>query len=204
MRRLGQDFEERFAEWNLQQAATHAPTVPRLLERSEPMLSHISQRTLERGAPTEHEGELVRDLLLFVLFHRFLDQLPGGAPEGIGEGSHHGLAKTYEGMREYAKTCLAFGNAFERFCRELPHLFACLCQMRRAFTNIFQFIVGVSRPAVVLRATVWQSIFTRDVRRYSRILFDRMGDYTTLVMGPSGTGKELVARAVGFSRLSTV
>ena len=86
------------------------------------------------------------------------------------------------------------------FAAELPHLFACFCQMRRAFHNIFQFIIGVSGPAVALRAAVWQSIFTHDLRRYGRVLFDRMGDYTTLVMGPSGTGKELVARAVGLSR----
>src|SRR6185503_3035069 len=46
----------------------------------------------------------------------------------------------------------------------------------------------------------WQSMFTHDMRRYRRILFDRMGDMTTLITGPSGTGKELVARAIGLSR----
>jgi transcriptional regulator with GAF, ATPase, and Fis domain len=38
------------------------------------------------------------------------------------------------------------------------------------------------------------------MRRYRRVLFDRMADYTTLITGPSGTGKELVAQAVGMSR----
>jgi transcriptional regulator with PAS, ATPase and Fis domain len=38
------------------------------------------------------------------------------------------------------------------------------------------------------------------MRRYRRLLFDRMADFTTLVTGPSGTGKELVARAIGLSR----
>jgi transcriptional regulator with GAF, ATPase, and Fis domain len=47
---------------------------------------------------------------------------------------------------------------------------------------------------------VWQSIFTRDMRRYRRSLYERMGDVTTLITGPSGTGKELVARAVGLAR----
>jgi transcriptional regulator with PAS, ATPase and Fis domain len=51
-----------------------------------------------------------------------------------------------------------------------------------------------------LRAAVWQSIFTHDMRRYRRVLYNRMGDFTTLIMGPSGTGKELVARAIGLSR----
>jgi transcriptional regulator with PAS, ATPase and Fis domain len=33
-----------------------------------------------------------------------------------------------------------------------------------------------------------------------RSLYNRMGDFTTLINGPSGTGKELVARAIGLSR----
>ena len=83
---------------------------------------------------------------------------------------------------------------------EADHLFACFFQIRRAFYHIFDFLVGGSLPAAKLRAAVWQSIFTHDMRRYRRTLYRRMGDITTLVTGPSGTGKELVARAVGMSR----
>ena len=82
----------------------------------------------------------------------------------------------------------------------LGHVFAGFFQIRRAFQNIFNFIIGRSRPAAQLRAAVWESIFTHDMRRYRRVLFDRMADYTTLITGPSGTGKELVAQAVGLSR----
>ena len=137
--------------------------------------------------------ELYRDLLLFVLFHRYRDQMPG-APSPTAARDPRAVARTYDQMLQYARGYLTFGNAFTSFAAELPHLYACFCQMRRAFHNIFQFIIGVSGPAVALRAAVWQSIFTHDLRRYGRVLFDRMGDYTTLVMGPSGTGKELVAQ----------
>lgn len=80
------------------------------------------------------------------------------------------------------------------------HLFACLCQVHRAFYNIFHFILGDSLRSVQLRRSVWESVFTNDMRRYQRTLFDRMALLPTLVTGPSGTGKELVARAIGLSQ----
>ena len=61
-------------------------------------------------------------------------------------------------------------------------------------------IIGSSMPAARLRASIWQSIFTHDIRRYRRTLYARMGEFATLITGPSGTGKELVARAIAQSR----
>ena len=65
---------------------------------------------------------------------------------------------------------------------------------------MFRDIIGSSLPAARLRAAVWQSIFTHDMRRYRRTLYARMGEFATLITGPSGTGKELVARAIAESR----
>jgi transcriptional regulator with PAS, ATPase and Fis domain len=80
------------------------------------------------------------------------------------------------------------------------HLFALLFQLRRGFELIYQSIIGTSKAARTLRADLWQSVFTVDMRRYERSLYRRMHEIHTLVLGPSGTGKELVARSVGMSR----
>ncbi|MFO0725827.1 MAG: sigma 54-interacting transcriptional regulator [Myxococcota bacterium] len=81
-----------------------------------------------------------------------------------------------------------------------PHLFALFFQLRRAFVYIFEHLVGASKPAVRLRASVWESVFTHDPRRYAQRLTGRMRDFSTLIMGPTGSGKELVARAIGSSQ----
>ena len=83
---------------------------------------------------------------------------------------------------------------------EAAHIFTCSFQVRRAFYYIFRAIIGRSSVAANLRAMLRTSIFTHDMRRYRRFFYNRMGDFTTLIIGATGSGKELVARAVGLSR----
>jgi transcriptional regulator with AAA-type ATPase domain len=91
------------------------------------------------------------------------------------------------------------GKRFETAV-EPAHVFACFRQIQTAFHHIFDNIIGSSMPAARLRASIWQSIFTHDMRRYRRTMYRRMADFPTLITGPSGTGKELVARAIAGSR----
>src|SRR5262245_1068220 len=63
----------------------------------------------------------------------------------------------------------------------------------------FRYLIGGTLAAARLRAAVWRSIFTHDMRRYRRTLYTRMGDFTPLITGPSGRGKELVAQAIALS-----
>jgi transcriptional regulator with PAS, ATPase and Fis domain len=80
------------------------------------------------------------------------------------------------------------------------HIFACLFQVRRAFYYIFSCIIGGSMPTAKLRAATWQSIFTHNMRRYVRCIYRCMTDVNVLITGPSGTGKDLVAKAIGLAR----
>ena len=79
-------------------------------------------------------------------------------------------------------------------------MFEMYYQIRRAFHYIFDFLIGRSAVSSQLRASIWQSVFTHDIIRYHRLLYNRMQSITTLITGPSGTGKELVARAVALSQ----
>ena len=75
-----------------------------------------------------------------------------------------------------------------------------LFQIRRAFYHTQASLIGQSEAMRKLRARVWNSIFTHDMERYLRSLFYRMENVFTLIEGPSGSGKELVAGAIGLSR----
>lgn len=83
---------------------------------------------------------------------------------------------------------------------DAAHCFSIFYQIDRAFSHIFDFLIGSSVPIAKLRASIWESIFTHDMGRYIRGVHKSMGDITTLVTGKSGTGKELVAQAIGLSR----
>lgn len=78
-------------------------------------------------------------------------------------------------------------------------LIALLWQVRRAFHMVFTQMFGGSMPAARLRASAWQSVFTHHIGRYRRGLFQKMHEIPTLITGPSGTGKDIVAKAIGSS-----
>lgn len=197
---LGNAFDERYAHWNLDSAAPLSANVLQIVARGEQLLAAVHERVAPAQLADAHEQQLYDDVLLFVLFHRFRDRIPGSHGGPAAAERNRRMGQVYGELLAYARPHLTFGDTLRTLPVAWPHLFACFFQLRRAFDNIFQFIIGVSPLAVALRAAVWQSIFTHDMRRYGRVLYHCMADYTTLVMGPSGTGKELVARAVGLSR----
>lgn len=180
------------------------PNEVRIAERSEALAERLRERLARGLRGTAEEAGIYQDLVVYLLFYRYQARLYAAIEAAIEAGKRRPDFGFYE---DFAADCERFLAPAGRRLKPRPnpqvnpaHLFACSFQVRRAFHSTFHSIVGGSMPVARLRAQVWQSIFTHDLRRYQRGLYQRLGDVTTLVTGPSGTGKELVARAIALSR----
>jgi len=81
---------------------------------------------------------------------------------------------------------------------EAERFFSLFFQMRRAFYFIDQ-IVGESACMKDLRRDLWNNIFTNDIGLYEKHLWNRMEDFSTMLLGETGTGKGMAAGAIGRS-----
>jgi transcriptional regulator with PAS, ATPase and Fis domain len=180
------------------------PNVELLVEISRSLLSDTRGR-LHRA--TEEGQALYATLARFVLFYEFEPELKPLAIESLRLDRERSVASHSEQrVQSYERFVLRVEELVPHSLRRSalmdpsPHLFALAFQLSRAFQALFRSIRGASALSQELRASVWNSVFTADRRRYERALFERMHETSTLILGPSGTGKELVATAIGASR----
>lgn len=191
---LGRDFVSGEPVWSASVAAPDLPrtNVVRIHGRLEPMLAGLRTRVASATSIAPEDLAMYEESVQHLLYLRYY-------PQFLRANSK------WKFYHDFVADCRHFfelpGRSFETL-QQAPHVFACFRQIQRAFDHIFDNIIGNSLPAARLRASVWQSIFTHDMRRYRRTMYKRMGDFPTLITGPSGTGKELVARAIAASRYS--
>jgi Sigma-54 interaction domain len=202
---LGQTFTENSAVWSPDRAQSESqrfhrerPNVVQLRDMTwQTALALRARLDGPRAQLTGDELLLYEDLCLYALFARY-------------ELSLYELAVDESGQPRKVGFYPAFRRDFEKLLvePELPlpsglnaaSALAFFFQIRRAFHYIFRYLLGISRPIAELRAEVWHSVFTHDLRRYRNSVYRHMADIPTLIIGPSGTGKDLVAQAIGYAR----
>ena len=133
--------------------------------------------------PTEPELLLFEDGLLYYFYYKHYERLVKATFQSKPRDKDRWAF--YREFREDWNYYFQIPNVTLPTGHQAHHTFACYYQVVRAFHHIFDQIIGSSQPAARLRAAVWQSVFTHDIRRYRRTLFSRMNEFATLITGPS-------------------
>ncbi len=171
-------------------SAEHADRLRRAVsERVGPLEKH-GRADFRRYA--EPDRELMRVAFLFEVYHRLRQDFDELVATQEAQGDRSVPAA-------FAAEAIALLERRGFDHREATRYLAIFYQLRRAFHFIVRGLVGNSPCLAELRRHLWNNIFTRDVGLYERHLWDRMEDFSTLLLGETGTGKGTAAAAIGRS-----
>ena len=189
---LGREFVPGGAVWSasVSDPDAESPNVTLIYRKLTALMEDLPARLAAASEVRGEELTAYEESVHYLLYERYRPQFVAA----------RGKWRFYRDfLADWNRLCRIPGKRFDSGL-EPAHVFACFRQIQRAFHHIYDNIIGNSMPAARLRASIWQSAFTHDMRRYRRVLYRRMGDFPTLITGPSGTGKELIARAIAGAR----
>jgi two-component system, NtrC family, response regulator HydG len=170
----------------------------------EPLVDMVISNVLERlsrlrgafkadlSAYSGEDRDLLQEMLLFEIYYRFTDDFDLL------------IRKQSESGDQPCKVSFS-RDALSQICQcgcseaEALLFFAFFYQLRRTFYFIHHFLIGQSRSVEILRCQLWNAVFTNNIRHYQRFLWNRMEDFSTLILGETGTGKGTAAAAIGRS-----
>ena len=170
----------------------------------EEMVRLVTVRMSERLNRLEREGRadlrLYRDderrvvglAFLFNIYHRFRADFDGFVLEQLRAGDTPCRVP-------FAREAFAMFDRLGFTEEEAGKYFAIFYQLRRAFYFIESSLAGVSPSMHTLRLNLWNNVFTCNIGLYDTHLWQRMEDFSTLLLGETGTGKGAAAAAIGRS-----
>lgn len=140
----------------------------------------------------EEDRQLLRSTLMFELFHRLVPRMDAHIQKQVEAGERPVPVS-------FAKEGIAWLVDKDFSEAEALQLFALCYQLRRAFYFIDTTLVGRSRCMKKLRESLWNNVFTNSLKVYENHLIGRMEDFSTLILGETGTGKGTAAQCIGKS-----
>ncbi len=150
------------------------------------------QGRAELRAWPEEDQAMMRLVFLFDVYQRFHDPLDALVAEQVQAG-------------DVVVQVPFAGDAIGLLCQrgfskeDAVRYFAICFQIRRAAHFIERGLTGRSECMKALRRHLWQNVFTHDIRWYDQYLWNRMEDFSTMLLGETGTGKGTAAAAIGRS-----
>ncbi len=135
---------------------------------------------------------LIEAAFLFEFFYRFRHQFDPLIEQQIQAGATSVKVA-------FAPEALALLRKRGFSVPESQRYFALGYQLRRAFFFIGRSLIGKSKSMKKLRRSLWDNVFTHNLDLYNRYLWNRMEDFSTLLLGETGTGKGTAAMAMGRS-----
>jgi DNA-binding NtrC family response regulator len=199
---LGSDFTDPGKVIQVRAGASFGamfPNLAKLHRMAESQFEEARQRLAAGSDATEAELSLYQELVDYVLYNRHASLARQPRQVELERPDASKLAACWKAFRHDYAAAFEPASVGPTLGHRPEQMFALFWQIARAFHSIFENLVGGSPLIAALRASVWQSIFTHDMRRYWHGLHRTLLDVPTLITGPSGSGKELVARAVGQS-----
>ena len=177
-----------------------APGAPLGVLTSEALARVVGPRLepwLREGAPalqrlSAEDRRLLEPAFLYVGYQRCVPQLDALIERQARQG---GAPLAVPFADEAIADLVRSGLTEERAVR----FFAFYFQLRRAFYFILDSLAGQCESMRRFREALWNNVFTHDMRGYEAALWNRMEDFSTLLLGETGTGKGSAAAAIGRS-----
>lgn len=151
-----------------------------------------SQGRADINAFSGQDKDIIATVFLFDIFYKFKDDFDQLIKDQI-------KAQEKTISVPFAEKAMHMLHAKGFDDKSISHYFALSYQLRRAFYFISNSLVGSSPCMKKLKKHLWYNVFTYNIDLYNKFLWNKMEDFSTLLLGETGTGKGTAAKAIGRS-----